>query len=71
MNNDTMNTIHTSLKKNKPWKKNLKDNLDQAKKSIEAKKSERPTGTLITTFHKHAGEANIYVRFVYSPPKHF
>ena len=29
------------------------------------------TGTLATTFHKPAGEANMYVRFGYSPLKIF
>ena len=35
--------------------------------SIEENKSEHPTGTLATTFHKPTGEANTYVYFRYSP----
>ena len=41
--------------------------LYQEKQSIEANKYEHPTGTLTMTFHKPAGEANLYVRFGYSP----
>ena len=55
----------------KAWNKNLKDILDQAKQSIDENKSERPTGTLATTLHKSAGEANTYVRFGYVPHKIF
>ena len=43
------------------------DILDQAKKSMEAKKYEYPTGTLNMTFQKPAGEANLYVQFLYGP----
>ena len=46
---------------------NLKDILDQAKQSIEAKKSKHPTRKLSTTFNKTVGEANLYVRFGYYP----
>ena len=47
--------------------KNLKKILYQPKKSIEANKSEHPTGTLATTFQKPSGEANPYVCFGYIP----
>ena len=47
--------------------KNLMEILDQAKQSIEADKSEHPTSTLTTTFHKATGEANPYVHFGYGP----
>ena len=43
--------------------KKLKDILDQAKKSINDNKSEHPTGTLTTTFHKPAGGESTYVQF--------
>ena len=46
--------------------KNLKDILDQAKQSIDENKSEHPTVTLATTFHKPEGGENLYVRFGYS-----
>ena len=51
--------------------KKLKEILDQAKQSIDVNKPEHPTGTLATTFHKPAGEANLYVRFEYGPQKSF
>ena len=35
--------------------KNLKDILDKAKQSIYVNKSEQPTGTLTTIFHKPVG----------------
>ena len=37
--------------------------------SIEGNKSEHPTGTLATTFHKPTGEENLYVWFGYGPQK--
>ena len=43
--------------------KNLKNILDQENKSIEANKSEHPTGILATTFHKPTGGENSYVQF--------
>ena len=46
---------------------NLKDILDHAKQSIEANKSEHPTRTLTTEFHKPTGGANPYVWFGYGP----
>ena len=49
------------------WKKNLKDILDQAKKSIEENKSEHPTGTLTTTLHDTDVEANLHIQFRYGP----
>ena len=36
-------------------------------KAIEANNYEHPEGTLITAFHKPAGEANKFVRFGYGP----
>ena len=53
----------------KAWMKILKYILDQEKQSIDVNKSENPTGTLTMIFHKHAEEANTYVRFVYGPYK--
>ena len=49
----------------------MKEVLYQEKQSIEANKSEHPTWTLTTTFHKPEGGANMYVRFVYVPQKSF
>ena len=49
------------------WTNNSKEILDQEKQSIESKKSEHPTWTLVTTFHKAAGEANLYAHFGYNP----
>ena len=48
---------------NKAWTDSLRDILDQEKQLIETKKIEHPTGTLVTTFNKPVGEANMYVRF--------
>ena len=45
---------------------NSKKILD-LKKKIEVGNPGHPTGTLTTTFHKPAGEANTYVQFEYSP----
>ena len=53
----------------KAWIKNLKEILFEEKQSIDANKSEHPTGTLYTTLHKPAGEANPYDRFGYGPQK--
>ena len=69
MNSDPINMIHTIKKK--ALTKNLKYILDQSKQSIKDNKSKHPTGTLYTTFHKPAGEANPYVRFGYGPQKMF
>ena len=60
-------THKSKINKKKAWTNNLKDILDQGNQSIEYKKSEHPTGTIATTFHKPAGEANMYIRFWYSP----
>ena len=48
---------------NKAWTDSLRDILDQEKQLIETKKIEHLTGTLVTTFNKPVGEANMYVRF--------
>ena len=65
---DTIDMIDTSqLFKNKYWTKNLKDILYHENQSTEVNKSEHPTGTLATTFHKPAGEENQYVWFGYIP----
>ena len=68
MNTDTI-IWYTQVnnKQRKVWTNFLKYILDQAKKSIEEKNSEHPTGTLTTTFYKSAGEENSYVRFGYVP----
>ena len=49
--------------------KNSKDNLDQAKQSIEDKKYKHQNGTLATTFQKPTGGTNPYVRFGYTSRK--
>ena len=53
------------------WTNNLKEILDQEKKSIEVNKSEHPICTLATTFSKPAEEENLYVRFGYVRQKIF
>ena len=53
----------------KAWTNSLKYILDQGKQAIEAKKSDHPTGTLVTTFQKPVGGANPYVRFGCVPQK--
>ena len=64
MNSDPINMIHTSKQSTKErLKNNLKGILDQDNQSIEANKSENPTGILDTTFPKPAGEENPYVQF--------
>ena len=58
---------HKPKIKNKVCTKNLKEILDQENKSINMNNYEHPTGTHAMTFHKPAGEANLYVVFEYSP----
>ena len=58
---------HFNNQQNKAWTKNLRDILDQAKKSIDANNYERPTRTLAVTLKKPTGEVNAYVHFEYSP----
>ena len=60
--------IHTSKKSTKELlKEELEGNFIRSKKSIEENKSEHPTGTLGTTFHKSSGEENPFVQFGYVP----
>ena len=56
---------------NKTWTNNLKEILDLSKQSIEENKSEDPTGTPTTTFHRPAEEENTYVHFGYGPQENF
>ena len=51
----------------KSWTNNLKDILDQEKKSIEANKSEHSTDKLSMTSHKPARGGNPYTQFGYVP----
>ena len=48
---------------NKTWTDSLRDILDQEKQWIETNSFEHPNGTLVATFNKPTGEANMYVRF--------
>ena len=50
---------------------NLKDILEQETQSIGINASLHPTDTLVTTIHKPAGEANLYVRFRYGQQKNY
>ena len=62
MDADTVNEINKSQQqKNKACTNNLKDILDQAKKSIDVNYYENPTVTLATTLQKPTGESNTYV----------
>ena len=45
----------------------MKEILYQTKQLIESNKSYHPTTTIAMTFHKHDGEENMYVHFVYDP----
>ena len=48
---------------------NLKDIWNQSNQPIDKNKYKHPNGTLSTTFHKPAGEVNLYVRFGYERHK--
>ena len=66
MKADPINIIRTNQNQQKKDRmKNLKDILYQENKSMDSNRFEHPTLTLATTFHKPAGEANQYVRFLY------
>ena len=65
------NTHKSTINKRRLEQKNLKYILNQAKQSIDVNKSEHPTSTLATTFHKPSWEVNMYVQFGYGPQKLF
>ena len=72
MNADPVNVIYASKRSaKKACVKNLKDISDQAKQFIAISNQLNSTGTLVATFHKPMGEANMYVWFGYVSQKIF
>ena len=72
MTTDEMNEINKSQKSTREGlNEEFELELDQAKQSTDANKSEHPTLILETSFHKPTGEENPYVRFEYFPKDFF
>ena len=65
MNTDPINMIDISQQlKKKDWTYNLMEIIDQWKQSIEANKSEYPSGNLTTTVEKPDGEFfNVWIGY--------